>query len=122
MTAENPGTARLRGNVVGRMRLGTLARDHSKYRNSLYGLPSIQKFPSRCSGGPPSLGRHRTFDRLFAGIRFDEADGHLLFAYAKDEETASEIEDKFTLHISIIASKILGQQIEVVLVLPKVLQ
>ena len=53
----------------------------------------------------------RTFDRLFAGIRFDEADGHLLYAYAKDEETASEIEDKFALHISIIASKILGQQI-----------
>ena len=64
----------------------------------------------------------KTFDRLFAGIRFDEVDGPLLYAYAKDEDTASEIEDKFALHISIIASKILDQQIEVVLVLPKVLQ
>jgi hypothetical protein len=64
----------------------------------------------------------KTFDRLFAGIRFDETDGPLLYAYAKNEEMAAEIEDHFGLHISIVASKILGSQIEVVLVLPKVLQ
>ena len=28
----------------------------------------------------------KTFDRIFAGIRFDEADGGLLYAYAKDEQ------------------------------------
>jgi hypothetical protein len=43
-----------------------------------------------------------TFDRLFGGIRFDEVDGDVLFAYAKDEQTAAEIENTFALHISII--------------------
>ena len=61
----------------------------------------------------------RTFDRLFAGVRFDEADGDILFVYAKDEETADEIEDEFALHISIIASKILGREINIVMVLPR---
>ena len=64
----------------------------------------------------------KTFDRLFAGIRFDEADGPLLYAYARDEETAAEIEDSYALHISIIASQILKQEIDVVVVMPKVLQ
>jgi hypothetical protein len=40
----------------------------------------------------------KTFDRLFAGIRFDETDGPLLYVYAEDEETAAEIEDNFALH------------------------
>ena len=64
----------------------------------------------------------KTFDRLFAGIRFDEADGPLLYGYAKDEEAAAEIEDNYALHISIIASQILKQEIDVVVVMPKVLQ
>jgi hypothetical protein len=40
-----------------------------------------------------------TFDRLFAGVRFDEVDGggDILFVYAKDEETAAEMEDNFAL-------------------------
>jgi hypothetical protein len=64
----------------------------------------------------------KAFDRLFASVRFDEADGPLLFAYAKDEETASEIEDNYALRIAIIASRILKREVEIVLVLPKVLQ
>jgi len=64
----------------------------------------------------------KTFDRIFAGIRFDEADGGLLYAYAKDEQSAAEIEDEYSLHISIIASQILRQDIDVVVVMPKVLQ
>ena len=64
----------------------------------------------------------KTFDRLFTGIRFDEADGGLLYAYAKDEQSAAEIEDEYSLHISIIASQILRQDIDVVVVMPKVLQ
>jgi hypothetical protein len=50
-----------------------------------------------------------TFDRLFAGVRFDELDGDILFVYAKDEETAAEMEDTFALHISIIAADILSE-------------
>jgi hypothetical protein len=60
-----------------------------------------------------------SFDRLFRGIRFDEADGDILFAYAADEYRAAEIEDNFALHISIIASAILGREIAIVMVLPK---
>lgn len=63
-----------------------------------------------------------TFDRLFAGIRFAEAEGGLLYVYARDEETAADIEDDHALDISIVASAILKQRIEVVVVLPKVLQ
>jgi hypothetical protein len=60
-----------------------------------------------------------TFDRLFAGVRFDEVDGDVLFVYAKDEETAAEMEDNLALHISIIATDILKREVGIVLVLPK---
>jgi hypothetical protein len=64
----------------------------------------------------------KTFDRLFAGVRFDEVDGDLLFVYAKDENCAAQIEDTYAHHISIIATDILKRDIGIVLVLPKVLQ
>ena len=60
-----------------------------------------------------------TFDRLFAGVRFDEVDGDILYIYAKDEEAAAEMEDNFALHISIIATDILKREVGIVLVLPK---
>lgn len=59
------------------------------------------------------------FDRLFRGVRFDELDGDLLYVYAENEAAAAEMEDEFSLHISIIASKILDRQINIVLVLPR---
>jgi hypothetical protein len=61
-----------------------------------------------------------TFDRLFAGIEFDEVDGDILFVFAKDEESAAEIEDSFALHISLLATDILKREIEIVMVLPRV--
>jgi hypothetical protein len=61
------------------------------------------------------------FDRVFAGVRFAEVDGPLLYVYAKDESTAAEIEDDFALLLADIASQILKQEIDVVVVLPKVL-
>jgi hypothetical protein len=64
----------------------------------------------------------KTFDRIFAGVRFDELDGYLLYVYAKDEDTAAEIEDNYSLHIATIATGILKREVEVVLVMPKVLQ
>jgi hypothetical protein len=60
-----------------------------------------------------------TFDRLFLGVRFDEVDGDILYVYAKDEETAGEMEGNFALHISIIATDILKREVGIVLVLPK---
>jgi hypothetical protein len=63
-----------------------------------------------------------TFDHLFAGIRFDEVDGPLLYVFARNEDIATEIEDEFSLHIAIVASRIIGRQVELVVVLPKVLQ
>lgn len=59
------------------------------------------------------------FDRLFAGVRFDEVDQDTLFVYARDEQTAAEIEDNFSLHISIIAQRILEREIKFVMVFPK---
>jgi hypothetical protein len=64
----------------------------------------------------------KKFDKLFAGIRFDELDGYLLYAFAKDEDCAADIEDEYSLHIATIASGILQKNVDVVLVLPKVLQ
>jgi len=60
-----------------------------------------------------------TFDRLFAGVRFDELDGDIFYVYAQDEATAAEMEDTFALHISTIASGILKREVGIVLVLPK---
>ena len=40
----------------------------------------------------------KTFDRLFAGVRFDEVDRNILFVHAQDEGTAVKIEDEFALH------------------------
>jgi len=62
------------------------------------------------------------FDRVFAGVRFAEADGPLLYVYAKDESVAAEIEDDFSLLIADIAARLLKRDIELVVVLPKVLQ
>jgi len=62
------------------------------------------------------------FDRVFAGVRFAESDGPLLYVYSRDEQTAAEIEDDFSLLIADAASRILKREIEVVVVLPKVLQ
>jgi hypothetical protein len=64
----------------------------------------------------------RVFDRVFAGIRFAETDGPLLYIYAKDERAAAEIEDEFSSLIAEIASPLLKCEIELVVVLPKVLQ
>jgi hypothetical protein len=52
-----------------------------------------------------------TFDRLFAGVEFHEADGDLLYVFA--EEAAAEMEDRFSLHISIIATGILKHEIAI---------
>jgi hypothetical protein len=60
-----------------------------------------------------------TFDRLFSGVRFDEVEGDVLYVYAKNEETAAEMEDSFALHISIIATDILRREVGIVLVLPQ---
>jgi hypothetical protein len=62
------------------------------------------------------------FDRVFAGVRFAETDGPLLYVYSRDEESAAEIEDDFSLLIADVASRILQREVELVVVLPKVLQ
>jgi hypothetical protein len=62
------------------------------------------------------------FDRVFAGVRFAETDGPLLYVYSRNERSAAEIEDDFALLIADLASRILQREIELVVVLPKVLQ
>lgn len=63
-----------------------------------------------------------TFDEMFVGVRFADVDGPLLYVYAQDEHTAAEIEDEHAVNIAYIASIILKREIEVVVVLPKILQ
>jgi hypothetical protein len=61
------------------------------------------------------------FDRLFLGIQFGEVDGDILYAYAPEADLAEELEETYSLHISIIASEILKRKIGIVMVLPRVL-
>jgi hypothetical protein len=63
----------------------------------------------------------REFDRLFLGVEFDELEGDILFVSALTEDLADEMEEKYALHISIVASKVLAEPVEVVMVLPKAL-
>lgn len=64
----------------------------------------------------PRYGRH---SETLVGVRFDEVDGDILSVYARDEETAAEVEDNFALHVSIIATDILRREVGIVVVLPK---
>ena len=69
----------------------------------------------------PVIGAN-VFDKVFAEVRFAETDGPLLYVYARNKECAGDIEDDFSLRIANIASRILNHGVELVVVLPKVLQ
>ena len=62
------------------------------------------------------------FDRLFAGIRFDEIDGTMLYVFAEDEDTAAEVEDNYSLHIATLTTHVVKRPVDIVVVMPKVLQ
>jgi hypothetical protein len=62
------------------------------------------------------------FDRVFAGVRFAEIDGPFLYVFSRNEETAAQIEDDFSLLIADVAGRVLKRKVELVVVLPKVLQ
>jgi hypothetical protein len=59
-----------------------------------------------------------TFNRCSSACRLMRLAGDLLYVFAKDEEAAAEMEERFALHISIFAKDILKREINVVLVLP----
>ncbi|WP_040308253.1 hypothetical protein [Afipia felis] len=61
------------------------------------------------------------YNRLFLGFQCTELEGDILFVDALDEDCAAEIEDRFSLHIAIIAAEILGADVASVVVLPGVL-
>lgn len=60
------------------------------------------------------------FDRLFLGVQFGGIEGDILYAYCPDAELAEEMEEKYSLHISVIASEILKRKVGIVMVLPRV--
>lgn len=62
-----------------------------------------------------------TFDRLFAGVEYSEVEGDILYVFAPSEQQASAIEDRFALHIAIVAKDILKHDIGIVMVMPRVL-
>lgn len=61
------------------------------------------------------------YDRLFLGFQCTEPEGDILFVGALDEDCAAEIEDRFSLHIAIVATEILKADVASVVVLPRVL-
>jgi hypothetical protein len=61
------------------------------------------------------------YDRLFLSFQCTELEGDILFVDALDEDCAAEIEDRFSLHISIVAAEILERNVAAVVVLPRVL-
>ena len=68
--------------------------------------------------------RHRR-RRVRPGLRlhqFAETNGPLPYNYSKGEQSAVEIEEDFSLLIADVASRILKRDVELVVVLPKVLQ
>lgn len=58
------------------------------------------------------------YDRLFSGVQISEVEKGILYCFAQTEDLAAEIEDRFALHISIIASQIARVPVEFVQVLP----
>lgn len=62
-----------------------------------------------------------TFDRLFLGVEFAEVEGHVLYVFAPTEAQAAELEEKFSLHLIIIATDVLKHDIDIVMVMPRVL-
>ena len=61
----------------------------------------------------------QNFDRLFAGTVFDEIIENTLFVFARTEALAGEIEERFAVHLPIVAGQITGLPVEFVEVLPK---
>jgi hypothetical protein len=58
------------------------------------------------------------YDRLFAGVVFTEVANRILYAFAPNEAFAADIEERFALHLSIVAGQITGLPVEFVQVLP----
>ncbi|MBI3699158.1 MAG: hypothetical protein HY242_01755 [Afipia sp.] len=61
------------------------------------------------------------YDRFFAGVEFSEVKDKILYVFAPTEEIASEVEAAFSLHLAIIATDILKQDVDFALVVPRVL-
>jgi hypothetical protein len=62
------------------------------------------------------------YDRLFLGAEFSEVDDKILYVFAPSESLAAEIEEQFSLHLSIVAGQVAGVPVEFVQVLPAELQ
>lgn len=61
------------------------------------------------------------YDRLFPGVQFSDVEGDIMYAYCPEAELAEEMEEKYSLHLSIIASEILKREVGIVMVLPRAL-
>jgi hypothetical protein len=47
------------------------------------------------------------YDRLFLGAEFSEVDDKILYVFAPSESLAAEIEEQFSLHLSIVAGQVM---------------
>jgi hypothetical protein len=48
------------------------------------------------------------YDRLFVGVVFSEVADRILYAFAPTEGLAPDIEERFALHLSIVAGQVAG--------------
>ena len=62
------------------------------------------------------------YDRISRTSASAKWPGGILYSFAPTEDQAAEIEEKFALHLSIVASQISGVAVEFVQVLPTALQ
>ena len=62
--------------------------------------------------------RAENYDRLLLAAVFGEIDEKILYVFAATESLAAEIEEKFALHLSIVASQVAGTPVDFVVALP----
>jgi Sec-independent protein secretion pathway component TatC len=55
---------------------------------------------------------------MFVGVTFSEVIDQVLFAFAPSEALAADIEERFALHLSVVAGQITGLPVTFVQVLP----
>jgi hypothetical protein len=64
----------------------------------------------------------QNFDRLFLGAVFEKIADRILYVFARTEGIATEIEERFALHLAIVASQITSLPVEFVEVHPHALR
>jgi hypothetical protein len=74
-------------------------------------IPCLQGIRVETGSNPtasPATHSGAWYDRLFADVVFSEVADRILYAFAPNEAFAADIEERFALHLSIVAGQITG--------------